>query len=66
MIFRVAVGVALERPPRIDEFRLVVVDAPDAADARLAASQMAAATSVMPVWTGRPDDVLDVPAGWLR
>lgn len=66
MIFDVAVGVALERPPRIDEFRLVSVEAVWWPEARLAAAQVSAATSVMPVWTGRPEDVADVPDGWLR
>lgn len=51
MTFRVVVGVALRRPPTVDEYRLVVVEADSGSEAMLVAAQMAACTSVMPVST---------------
>jgi hypothetical protein len=66
VIFNVVIGVALHRPPRIDEFRLVQVEAADRNEARLIACQIAAVDSVMPVWDGWPDDVGTLPEGWLR
>lgn len=65
-IFHIAVGVALQRPPRIDEFRYVQVAAGDEIEARWLACAMAAATSVMPVWDGWPEDVPHVPEEWMR
>lgn len=66
VIFDIAVGVALERPPRIDEFRHVRVEADDETDARLLATQIASCGTVMPVWDGWPEDVPHVPEEWLR
>ncbi len=66
MIFDIAVGVALQRPPRIDEFRHIKVEAGHEQEARLIACQVAAATCVMPVWDGWPEDVPHIPEGWLR
>lgn len=50
-VFEVVVGVALARPPRVDEYRKVLVDAGDAVEATLIAAQIVACTSVMPVST---------------
>jgi hypothetical protein len=66
MIFDVAVGVALQRPPRIDEFRHVRVEATWWPEARLLAAQIASCGTVMPLWTGRPDQVVNVPEEWMR
>lgn len=52
MIYSVDVAVALRRPPGVDEYRRVVVSAADPTEASLVAAQMAACTSVMPVWCG--------------
>lgn len=65
-IFHIAVGVALERPPRIDEFRHIIVSAPGETEARGIALQIASATSVMPVWDGWPEDVAHLPEEWMR
>lgn len=62
----IVVGVALRRPPMIDEFRHVRVAAADETDARLAACQMASIGCVMPVWDGWPEDVPHVPDAWIR
>jgi hypothetical protein len=48
--YRYVVGVALSRPPKIDEYRGYVVVADTDAEARTVALQMASCTSVMPVW----------------
>lgn len=50
-VFSIIVGVALSRPPRTDEYRKVVVEAPNGREAMLVAAQMAACTSTMPVST---------------
>lgn len=47
--YRVNVAVALSRPPSIDEWRHYHIVADTGSDAALAACQMAACTSVMPV-----------------
>ncbi len=61
MIFRVHVGVALHRPPEIHEYRLYLVDAGNEIEALGVALQMAACSSVMPVWgdviTEAPDAI---------
>ena len=57
MIFAVSVGVALSRPPLIDEFRRYEIDTVSESEAELVACQIAACTSVMPVWAGWPDEV---------
>jgi hypothetical protein len=49
MIYEVNVGLALARPPVIHEWRRYRIEAPSWTDARLAALQMAACTSVMPL-----------------
>ena len=66
MIFDIAVGVALQRPPRIDEFQHIRVEAGHEQEARLIACQIAYCTGVMPVWDGIPEDVPHVPDRWLR
>lgn len=66
MIFHVATGVALERPPLIDEFRSVVIAADTEIEALMIALQISSATSVMPVWAGSPDDVEHLPEEWIR
>lgn len=48
-VYEAHVGVALARPPRLDEWRKVLVVAGSARDASLLACQVAACTSVMPV-----------------
>lgn len=48
-VYEVIVGVALERPPKVDELRKVLVVANSAVEAELIAQQIAACTSVMPV-----------------
>lgn len=48
-IHTVVVGVALDRPPTVDEYRRYVVEAEDPTEATLIALQMAACTSTMPV-----------------
>lgn len=50
-VFYVQVGVALQRPPRTDEYRKVVVEAVNGHEAMLIAAQVAACTSTMPVST---------------
>lgn len=50
MIFYVHVGVCLERPPTVQEYRRYAVEAHCAVEAHLIATQMAACTSTMPVW----------------
>lgn len=47
----VTVGVALTRPPTIDEYRRTKVWAANPIEAELIACQVAACTSVMPVWS---------------
>lgn len=49
MIATVHVGVSLRRPPRLDEWRHIVVQADNPIDGMLLATQIAACTSVMPV-----------------
>ena len=66
MVIEVAVGVALSRPPLIDEFRHIQVEAEGLGEARIIACQIAACTSMMPVWTGWPEDVAEVRESWLR
>lgn len=48
-VFTVIVGVALERPPTVQEYRKVLVAAESKYEAELVATQVAACTSVMPV-----------------
>lgn len=50
MIWFVHVGVCLERPPTIQEYRRYAVEAPSGLQAKEIALQMACCTSVMPVW----------------
>ncbi len=50
-VFEVEVGVALGRPPAIDEYRYVLVEADSWTEANLVACQIAATRSVMPVWS---------------
>lgn len=57
MIFTVHVGVALTRPPVIDELRRIVVEAESDSEAALIATQIASCTSVMPVWSEVQEDV---------
>jgi hypothetical protein len=66
MIFDIAVGVALQRPPLIDEFRHIRVEAGHEQEARLIACQMASGGTVMPVWDGIPEDVPHIPEEWIR
>lgn len=49
MIYTVTVGVALQRPPKIDEYRKIVVQADTDTDALLLACQIATCTSIMAV-----------------
>lgn len=49
-VWSVTVGVALTRPPIIDEYRHTKVWAETGLEAELIACQVAACTSVMPVW----------------
>lgn len=48
-VYKVVVGVALARPPKVDEYRLVLVASNSRYEAELIACQIAACTSVMPV-----------------
>lgn len=66
MIHTIAVGVALFRPPMIDEFRRYEIEAEDDREAQLIACQMATHSCVMPVWSGWPDDVPFLPDYWIR
>ena len=50
MIYYVHVGVALVRPPTIQEYRRYAVEARSGLQAKETALQMASCTSVMPVW----------------
>lgn len=50
--YEVEVGVALRRPPRVDEYRKYIVSASGRTQALSVALQMASCTSVMPVWAG--------------
>jgi len=61
--YRYVVGVALSRPPKIDEYRGYVVVADTDAEARTVALQMASCTSVMPVWLA---PVYDHMTDWLE
>jgi hypothetical protein len=65
-VYTVALGVALRRPPRIDEFRKVTVTANGPADAQLIAAQISSCTCAMVVWAGTPDDVPDVNRSLMR
>jgi hypothetical protein len=49
VIYYVTIGVALERPPTVDEYRHYAIEAPDHVYASLRAAQMASCRSVMPV-----------------
>ena len=49
MIATVHVGVALSRPPKVDELRRIIVEADAETDAKLLACQIAMCTCVMPV-----------------
>lgn len=51
MIYTVIVGVALSRPPKIDEYRKVLVVANGRYEAMLIAAQMSSNTSTMAVYT---------------
>jgi hypothetical protein len=66
MIHHVAVGVALVRPPRIDQFRAYVIEADTEQAAELTAHAMACRGAAMPVWIGWPEDVPHLPEEWLR
>lgn len=66
VIFYRAVGVALVRPPRIDEVRTYAIMTETAAEARLTALHWAAAGCVMPVWDGIDEDVPFLPREWFR
>lgn len=48
-VYEIEVGVALRRPPRVDEYRKYLVAAESPLAAELVACQWAAATCVMPV-----------------
>lgn len=48
-IYTYVVGVALARPPKVDEYRKVLVAADSAIEAQILACQIAAGSSVMPV-----------------
>lgn len=48
-VYMYIVGVALARPPKVDEYRKVTVVAGSAIEAQILACQIAAGTSVMPV-----------------
>lgn len=50
-VYAVEVGVALSRPPVIEEYRYVLVEADGWTEANLVACQIAAGSSVMPVWS---------------
>lgn len=56
-MFTVLVGVALSRPPRTDEYRKTLVEAPTPLAAELLACQIAECTSVMAV----SSEVIDHP-----
>lgn len=56
MIYTVIVGVALSRPPKIDEYRKVLVEATGKYEAMLIAAQISANTSTMPVYTKIEDN----------
>ena len=49
MVATVHVGVALTRPPKVDELRRIIVEADTETDAKLLACQIAMCTCVMPV-----------------
>ncbi len=66
MIHHVVVGVALQRPPLIDEFRYYVIEDDSEHDAELTALHMAYRASVMPLWRGWPEDVQHLPNEWIR
>jgi len=65
VIFYVHVGVAHSRPPEIHEYRRYAVEGRSMIDAKEAALQMAACTSVMPVWARVVgDEEFPAYAGW--
>lgn len=66
MIHHICVGVALERPPRIDEFRSYALEAATPLEARELALLIACHGAVMPVWDGLEEDVPFLPNAWLR
>lgn len=66
MIHHVVVGVALQRPPMIDEFRYYVIEDDSEQVADMIALRMAGRGSVMPVWLGWPEDVEHLPTEWIR
>jgi hypothetical protein len=50
-VYSIIVGVALAYPPRVHEYRKIMVEAPNVREAKLVAAQMAACSSTMPVST---------------
>jgi hypothetical protein len=67
VIFYVHVGVALERPPEIHEYRRYAVEARSGIQAKELALLMASCTSVMPVWAklvGDEDFPNTLYTGW--
>jgi hypothetical protein len=51
VIWYIHVGVALARPPRLDEYRRYAIEADCPYEAEELALQMASHDSVMPVWS---------------
>lgn len=55
--YAVTVGVALTRPPAIHEYRRYIVTADSPLAASLLATQWAAATCEMPVYSSHPEEL---------
>lgn len=66
MIHCLCVGVALERPPRIDQLRCYTIEAETFLDARITVLHMAARGAIMAVWDGISEDVPFLPPELFR
>lgn len=66
LIHYVMVGVALERPPKIDQLRAYEIEAASWQEARLTASQMSMHNAIMPVWSGIEEELQFIPDDWFR
>lgn len=66
LIHYVMVGVALERPPKIDQLRAYEIEAASWEDARLDALLISYHNSVMPCWAGIEEELQFIPDDWFR
>jgi hypothetical protein len=60
------VGVALERPPKIDQLRAYEIEAASWDEARLDALLISYNNAVMPCWSGIEEEIPFLPDEWFR